>query len=604
MPALPNTADMPDDVYQLMAASAPPTNAAELFLVEDRCIQLPAANVIAQEKDIHVDRVYKTGDEEHIPYPAPFVVWNVLNLTLNTIWPLNLLSPVRGELEVEYFTRQYIIQNFKPGMISLPYLLYEDEFGLYRNMYRSLLGIYLTPAGLSAREQTQRSNIFPITLGLFGAAYKDVVTALHHLRTLDKGVMVSINSEKVFLCAHVLAFTGDMPQQQKAKGLLGVKATHPCGFCLIASNDKSQLDYNIALKGRYHHQTVSARLKVRELRTMKTKREYLSGLGMHEDPPALQFIAPTMDLIRSSPGDVAHSEVGIAKAALSLLMDEILTVKGTELFTLELQKQPMPAGWARLQSPARHLQSYRMGETLRGIVLTALVCRRWLKEGHIRRTFLKHAREALSDSGSAPIDAVTRCLARIAKSNSYTLAPELTQQERADLHKTVVEGRNAFQRLFDCASKSSKPVELHVGTNIPGDILESQAPSVETSVVSSIAPSDSGASSVMPALASAGRKRKAKEAAPKTQMQQAKEQKRRDQQEGKATTLQRAMGRPNVHTGLHIAAIATDYALPRNVTTFSGEDLHRCVCSKGDLQIRAPANLCVTQIFQRCYNNY
>ncbi|ELR08630.1 hypothetical protein GMDG_08648 [Pseudogymnoascus destructans 20631-21] len=33
------------------------------------------------------------------------------------------------------------------GVQSLPLIMFIDDFGLYRNMYRSITGIYMMPAG-------------------------------------------------------------------------------------------------------------------------------------------------------------------------------------------------------------------------------------------------------------------------------------------------------------------------------------------------------------------------------------------------------------------------------------------------------------------------
>jgi hypothetical protein len=55
-------------------------------------------------------------------------------------------------------------------------------------MYRSLLGVYVIPAGLRAYEQMSRSNVLAITLGPHASNMEDVVAALSGLGQIDRGM--------------------------------------------------------------------------------------------------------------------------------------------------------------------------------------------------------------------------------------------------------------------------------------------------------------------------------------------------------------------------------------------------------------------------------
>jgi hypothetical protein len=91
-----------------------------------------------------------------------------------------------------------------------------DGFGLYRNAYRTVMGVYTIFAGLSFQERALPANVIPLTLGPHGSNFADVVDALKAgLISLDRGVEVEINGETVRLCAFTHTFIGDMPQQQK-----------------------------------------------------------------------------------------------------------------------------------------------------------------------------------------------------------------------------------------------------------------------------------------------------------------------------------------------------------------------------------------------------
>lgn len=44
----------------------------------------------------------------------------------------------RGELEADFYGRQCMEDSFTRSHISFPYLLFIDDFGVHRNMYRAL----------------------------------------------------------------------------------------------------------------------------------------------------------------------------------------------------------------------------------------------------------------------------------------------------------------------------------------------------------------------------------------------------------------------------------------------------------------------------------
>ena len=105
-------------------------------------------------------------------------------------------------------------------------------------------------------------------------------------------------------------------------------------------------------------------------------------------------IAPALDIIRSRPGDVAHSEyAGIAKQAQYVLFAAILTEAGANAY------YAFPPRWGRLQSPKFHLASYRMQEYGRLSIIVPLLFRTWLEEKWINPNYLKAAENSLLQHG-------------------------------------------------------------------------------------------------------------------------------------------------------------------------------------------------------------
>ena len=78
-------------------------------------------------------------------------------------------------------------------------------------MYRSILGIYITIAGLSWREVKRRANVLPLILGPHGSEFADMIRVFKAgLTALDSGVKLELNGIDTTVYAFALAFVGDM----------------------------------------------------------------------------------------------------------------------------------------------------------------------------------------------------------------------------------------------------------------------------------------------------------------------------------------------------------------------------------------------------------
>lgn len=94
----------------------------------------------------------------------------------------------------------------------LPLITFIDAFRLYRNSYRSLIGIYFIIVVMNSRERNRRANMFPLTLSLYSSNFVDVVDTIRLLASLDRGIEVLILGQGlVLLVAFILAFLSNMP---------------------------------------------------------------------------------------------------------------------------------------------------------------------------------------------------------------------------------------------------------------------------------------------------------------------------------------------------------------------------------------------------------
>ncbi|KAF1934858.1 hypothetical protein EJ02DRAFT_362794, partial [Clathrospora elynae] len=204
----------------------------------------------------------------------------------------------------------------KKRVQSFPYTAFIDAFGLYCNMYRPTTGYYLQFAFLNKSDRKRQINVFPITLGPFGAKWGDIVAALVHLRDLEFGIDIQLDTGKVVtVCAPCLAYVGNMPQQQNNAGCKSQNAKFFCRSCLIGPKDKGNIRYDVVANGRYHYE-------------MKQNNwvDVFSKIGLaDEESPLTTILTPALCTPLAFPGNGAHSEFkGIAKQILYVLFTNII----------------------------------------------------------------------------------------------------------------------------------------------------------------------------------------------------------------------------------------------------------------------------------------
>ncbi len=535
----------------------------EFICIEDEQYFILEDAVIGLERNVCLD--YRFDDMNAIdPRIGRFdtiIIRRVYNKMTSMFRPLNMSPPIRGELEIAEFGRQYLAEKLQPGRsISVPLLCFMDAFGLYRNMYRSLLGIYFILAGLSVTERKRRANVFILTLGPHASELKHICEVLKPgLEQLDRGIEVMINGEEKVLCAFIMAWLGDMPQQQDNSGFKRQNAARGCRYCSIRSDHRDNLQYDIVTMGRYHHQTLA--LRQQESRLTKTGwKAVCVQWGLSEVQSPVVALTPALDIIRTRPADPAHSEyAGMAKLAHSLLMNAILTTEGQRRYTATLQAFPFPPGWGRLQSPAHHLDSYRMQEHARASIIIPILLRCWLRSEFIKPAFAATLKIFFVEETfipMSPANIITHVFASMAKSNSVIMSENMSIRDRTLMGETIRYARNCFQLLQRTAARASARNSRGSRANSRGNSPAANTPSRPPSpfVIDSL-PSTPGSEYGAFNISRPGEDK-------------AKEKEKLEEPEGD-------IKRPNMHIGIHYPDIALEFGTAFNVNVLIGEDKHR-----------------------------
>ncbi|KAF7532596.1 hypothetical protein G7054_g7828 [Neopestalotiopsis clavispora] len=467
----------------------------------------------------------------------------------NTVVPLCHTHPIRADLELAHYSREYFEQTWdvtKPDakpVKSFPYICFIDGFGVYRNSYRTLMGIYITPAGLSSTERNRPGNIFPLALGPHASEFSDVLKALKTLKYLDGGQVMDVNDKSVIVCAFPLCFTGDMPQENENSGFKGPRAKKYCRFCIIQSGEVAippvpEVTADMVQRGRYHNQIIEMQSAMKELPNGSQQDRYGTQWGIATPEPPLAQIFPALDLILTRPMDAAHSEYqGLTTLMHFLLRDGILSKSGRAEYAIELRVWPFPLGVRRLMSPVHHLSSYKQSEHAVWSLVAPAMLRHWLRKEHIQPRFYDHASAMESDTD--PVDLVVQTCVAITKSHTVLMGKKVSQEDRRNVFQIIHHARSMFTMLSTFAAASA--------TSAWGSRRGSVAPQTPLR--------DAGENETI-----AGPSTPAGDNPPVS----------KQSAQYMSDTL-----RPNIHIGVHYPLLFEEYALPVNVNTLTGENLHR-----------------------------
>lgn len=607
------------ELPSILQSLEPEAHEKELFMHEDDISYVLESNVQPYTKQIFLHYNFQTRSElagTALPLDITtckhFVrrIYSSSRHQKHPIRPLWQSSPPRGQLEIEAYGRDFLRQKFQSysHVTSLPFFTFIDGFGLYRNMYRSLLGYYITPAGLNHIERNRRTNIFPMTLGPHGSTLTDVVEAIGpRLTEFEAGSVINIHGTSTLVFAFTFCFTGDMPQQQKNSGMLTQRANYGCRSCMVTKEQRGNVNFDLLVNGRYHHQQMAMRRHMNQMTKAAQRVRYSKSTGLDPEPliPPLQRLAPACDLILSRPADPAHSEFnGITNLAHETIINDVLTPFAQITYVKLLRRFPFPPGWPHLQNPKRYLGSYKLTEHGRWSIIAPILFRTWLQDHHIKPWFALAARQVFEPRMKA-IESklglerntftlsfmITTAFAAIARSNMQLMFNgRVSLEQRSRLADDVIQSRLYVQNLLDAAALASNMNPLSrmgtprgrspttSGRRDGGSQRRGQDDLRDLDTTSRGYPRmtpfsgsvniDSQTSLLPPTSYT-----------PTSSHLSASEALSPERETIRASRLHEARDRPNIHVGLHYVEVANEYGLPANVNTLSGEDLHRWVAS-------------------------
>lgn len=288
--------------------------------------------------------------------------------------------PAERELRtygLDHVKSRFIQRPDAPRIVSLPINIFLDDFGLYRNAYHAISGLYIQPSNLNEASRFKLHNMFVLSVAPFGSDELDIASYLaDEGQTLGRGKLVTLPSgEVIYLLLFPLVFTGDMPQQNKNCGAVGHNGNTGCRYCFCLPKDKGDMDFDGVKTGRYDipHRHLYHYLKASAPGGEVARHNYFTKQGVAEEGHIWWKPFNCLDPFSSYPIDPMHSELRLVNYFQELIIGRLLSKTGRTAYKKAWNKLNLPRGWGRPQCPIKHHMSMMFSENGRIAQLNPLV---------------------------------------------------------------------------------------------------------------------------------------------------------------------------------------------------------------------------------------
>ena len=263
-----------------------------------------------------------------------------------------------------------VIPNIPPQNIPTLKLMldiYYDDFGTFRNVYHSLGGIYLQFCNMPLQLRKQLRNHFVLNFVPFGGEFDNTMEPIvNEIKTLEKGVLMDINGQDVWIIAGLGVVTADLPQGNDLADTKRHGGNQGCRSCLVPKEQLTDFTFDIKFNARYHHLTDQKISKLKELMQQKVSQkiinDYCTEHGLRKYPGILNNLTRNRHL--QTPQDSYHAVAGKLQRLMECTFS-ILKPNGEVAFLDHWKNLETPSGWCRLPNPITHRNSFMFSDCMR-----------------------------------------------------------------------------------------------------------------------------------------------------------------------------------------------------------------------------------------------
>ncbi|PKK61494.1 hypothetical protein RhiirC2_791723 [Rhizophagus irregularis] len=299
--------------------------------------------------------------------------------------------------------------------------LYFDDFGMYRNVYHSLEGIYLQFENMPAYMRKQIKNHFVLGFVPFGG-------------------------EDSWIIASLSVITADLPQGNNLTGVLRHGANKGCRTCTIKKELLTDYNQDIVAKSRYHHITNEEITKISQESVISIKNQLGTKYGLRLLPNILDQLKREKHL--QTPQDIYHSTAGKISRLLKITC-ELFSQEGKENFIKIWKDFEKPKKWSRLPNPINHHASFMMSDYLRIAMIIPYILYRFLKISSLKENGIIGIQQRINaPHNNLIIKSIISCWVHVAKTMKAVFNSEFTADEYNNLQKCLQDELIILSKVF------------------------------------------------------------------------------------------------------------------------------------------------------------
>ncbi|PKY62791.1 hypothetical protein RhiirA4_432741, partial [Rhizophagus irregularis] len=159
----------------------------------------------------------------------------------------------------------------------------------------------------------QLKNHFVLSFMPFGGEFDDMMKPIvDEIKNLERGILITINGQKLWLTAALGVVTADLPQGNDLASTKRHGGNKGCRSCLVPKEQLTDFSFDIKLNARYHHITdekiEELNILVQESASQKTISKYCTKHGLRKHPSILDQLTWNRHL--QVPQDAYHAVAG------------------------------------------------------------------------------------------------------------------------------------------------------------------------------------------------------------------------------------------------------------------------------------------------------
>lgn len=141
------------------------------------------------------------------------------------------------KFKIKYFNRKQFAKVFDSFYIFFFYLLFIDNFNIYRNIYCILKVFYLILAYFSYKKRKKLANIFILILDSYKVAFYNIIKVFCKLiKKLDISIEIKINNKRKIVYVSIIVFLNNILQQTNNNRFSRYNTNIRCYICFYFKN--------------------------------------------------------------------------------------------------------------------------------------------------------------------------------------------------------------------------------------------------------------------------------------------------------------------------------------------------------------------------------